>query len=183
MAKRSSYVSSLSPEYALLGFLAKQPAHGYDLHHRLLAELGQVWHIPQSQLYNLLKRLEKQGDIAASIEEQHGLPDRRIFHLTEQGKQRFEGWMKTPSGSSVRAIRVEFLTRLYFAQQQDSELAVRLIQAQRQETRLGLDQLEQKLNSLPPEQIINRLGLELRIRQLTSVLDWLEECRIVLGDA
>ncbi len=183
MPKRSSNVSSLSPEYALLGFLAKQPAHGYDLHQRLQAELGQVWHIPQSQLYNLLKRLEKQGDIAASVVEQHGLPDRRIYQLTEQGRKRFARWMETPSGSSVRAIRVEFLTRLYFAQQEDPEWAASLILGQMVETQRGMSQLHRKLDNLPTEQIINRLGVELRVRQLASVLEWLEECRIILGDA
>ena len=30
------------------------------------------------------------------------------------------------------------------------------------------------------EQLFNRLGLELRIRQLSSAIDWLHECRRVL---
>jgi hypothetical protein len=37
--------AALSPEYVLLGFLNQQPAHGYDLHERMEAELGQIWHI------------------------------------------------------------------------------------------------------------------------------------------
>ena len=36
--------AALSPEYVLLGFLNQQPAHGYDLHERIEAELGQIWH-------------------------------------------------------------------------------------------------------------------------------------------
>jgi DNA-binding PadR family transcriptional regulator len=183
MSKRSTYVSALSPEYAVLGFLAQQPAHGYDLHQRLLSELGQVWHIGQSQLYNLLKRLEAQGDIVAALQEQSRLPDRRVFHLTGQGRARFEKWMETPTGSSVRAIRVEFITRLYFARLQNPDLAARLILVQMDETRLGLERLRRKLENLPPEQLFNRLGLELRVRQLNSVLDWLEESRTILDNA
>jgi DNA-binding PadR family transcriptional regulator len=34
------YASALSPEYALLGFLAQKAAHGYELHQRLSNELG-----------------------------------------------------------------------------------------------------------------------------------------------
>lgn len=183
MSKRSTYVSSLSPEFALLGFLARQPAHGYDLHQRLLAELGQVWHISQSQLYNLLKRLETQGDIIASLLEQPRLPDRHVFHLTEQGRARFEKWMETPTGSSVRAIRVEFITRLYFAHLHSPELAANLIQVQMHETRLGLERLRRKIEDIPPGQTFNRLGLELRVRQLSSVLDWLEDCSTLLENA
>ena len=160
----------------MLGFLAWQPAHGYDLHQRLLAELGQVWHISQSQLYNLLKRLEAQGDILAALQEQTRLPDSRVFNLTEQGRTRFEKWMETPTGCSVRAILVEFITRLYFARLQSPESAARLILVQMDETRLGLERLRRKMDDLPPGQTFNRLGLELRLRQLSSVLDWLEDC-------
>jgi len=45
----------------LLGFLNQQPAHGYDLHERIEAELGQIWRIGLSQTYNILNRLETQG--------------------------------------------------------------------------------------------------------------------------
>jgi len=166
----------------VLGFLAWQPAHGYDLHQRLLAELGQVWHISQSQLYNLLKRLEAQGDILAALQEQTRLPDRRVFNLTEQGRTRFEKWMETPTGCSVRAIRVEFITRLYFARLQSPESAARLILVQMDETRLGLERLRRKMDDLPPGQTFNRLGLELRLRQLSSVLDWLEDCNALLNN-
>jgi len=180
MSKRSSYVSSLSPEYAVLGFLAQQPDHGYDLHQRLMLELGQIWRLSQSQLYNLLKRLERQGDIVATLQEQPKLPDRHVFHLTERGRQRFEQWLETPTGTSVRAIRVEFLTRLYFARLRSPALAARLIAIQKEETRRGLEWLRTKLEELPPEQVFNRLGLELRVRQLTSVLEWLENCAEIL---
>jgi len=37
--------AALSPEYVLLGFLNQQPAHGYELHQRIEAQLGQIWHI------------------------------------------------------------------------------------------------------------------------------------------
>jgi hypothetical protein len=32
------------------------------------------------------------------------------------------------------------------------------------------------LGDLPAEQTFNRLGLQLRIRQLKSVIEWLREC-------
>ena len=180
MSKRSSYVGSLSPEYAILGFLAQTPAHGYDLHQRLLAELGQVWHISQSQFYNLLKRLENQGDIIGALQEQPKRPNRRVFQLTDPGRARFENWMGTPTGSSVRAIRVEFITRLYFARLESPERAGRLIQVQMEETQRGLVQLCHKLDNIPDNQTFNRLGLELRVRQLSSVLEWLEYCKTTL---
>ena len=77
---KSNYASALSPEYALLGFLSQQQAHGYELHRRLTEELGQVWHVSLSQTYNILTRLERQGYIAGKTFEQEKAPQpARVF--------------------------------------------------------------------------------------------------------
>lgn len=180
MAKKTSYIGALSPEYAFLGLLAFQPAHGYELHQRLETDLGQIWHISLSQTYNILNRLEAKEYIRGETQEQEKLPSRRIFKLSEAGRQRFEKWLRTPSGSSVRAIRVEFTTRLYFAHLMDEKLARRLIETQIAETSAGLARLRGQLAGVSEDQVFNRLGLELRIRQLASITEWLEECRRVL---
>ncbi len=181
MPSRKTYASDLSPEYALLGLLARQPAHGYELHQRLASDLGQVWHISLSQTYNILNRLEAQGFIAGALQEQARLPGRRRFRLTAAGRRRFEAWLHALTGSSVRAIRVEFTTRLYFAASISRDLARDLIDAQVAETRRGLERLQHLLAELPDDKAFNRIGLELRVRQLASIVDWLNQCREVLG--
>jgi PadR family transcriptional regulator, regulatory protein AphA len=170
-----SYASALSPEYALLGFLAQKTCHGYELHQRLSVELGQVWHVSLSQVYNILNRLEGQGFIEGVVEEQDKLPARQMYHLTGSGHQRLETWLNTPTGSSVRAIRVEFVTRLYFASMLGEHKTSQLLQAQVEETRSGLKRLEQEMSETPSSQVYNRLGLDLRQRQLRAVLDWLKQ--------
>jgi DNA-binding PadR family transcriptional regulator len=180
MNVRTRYFGSLSPEYALLGFLAEQPNHGYELHQRLVNELGYIWHVSQSQVYNILKRLELGEDISGTVQEQNKLPSRLLYQLTPGGRVRFEAWLNTPTGCSVRAIRVEFLTRLYFASRCSSVNADRLIDSQIEEIRSGLSRLTSLLDVLPPGQAFNRLGLELRITQLSSILEWLERCRIAI---
>src|SRR3970282_1243602 len=89
----AAYASDLSPEYPLLGFLAQQPAHGYELHQRLVADLSQIWRVSLSQTYNILKRLEEQGYITGTVQEQEKLPSRREFHLTPAGRLRFNNWV------------------------------------------------------------------------------------------
>ncbi|HEY3342345.1 MAG TPA: PadR family transcriptional regulator [Anaerolineae bacterium] len=178
---KSTYASALSPEYALLGFLSLRQAHGYELHRRLIDELGQVWHVSLSQTYNILTRLERQGYITRKTLEREKLPARREFELTPSGQRHFEQWLQIPTGCSVRAIRVEFITRLYFASARNSELARDMIQAQVEEVEQGIRRLREALAVLPTGQTFNRLGLTMRIRQLASVLDWLSECQDALG--
>jgi DNA-binding PadR family transcriptional regulator len=179
--EKPSHSSPLSPEYALLGLLAEQPAHGYELHQRLVEVLGQVWRVSLSQTYNILKRLEAQGFIEAGEPEQHKLPARRPFRLTAAGRRRFETWLDSTSGCSVRLVRVEFTTRLFFARQRGPAQVERLVEAQTTATRACLERLQARLAEIPAGQIFNRLGLELRTRQMASVLDWLDECRRALA--
>jgi DNA-binding PadR family transcriptional regulator len=180
-AGKSTYAGSLSPEFALLGLLSRGGAHGYELHQKLTADLGQVWHVSLSQTYNILNRLEENGYIEGELQAQAKLPARRIFRLTLAGRERFVDWLRTPSRSSVRAIRVEFTTRLYFARAHDLALAQALVQKQIDETRAGLERIKAQLAEIPEEQAFNRLGLDLRVRQLGSILSWLENCFAVIG--
>jgi DNA-binding PadR family transcriptional regulator len=166
-----------SPEYALLGFLILQPNHGYDLHRLLIKELGENWHVSQSQTYNILKRLEAQGFIHASIVSQEKLPDLQYLKISPVGRCRFKTWLDTPTGSSARAIRLEFITRLYFTQKLAPEKVQIIIDSQITEVKKMLNRLEGNMEKLPDGINFNRLSLQLRVRQLRSILEWLGECR------
>lgn len=176
MAKNNPHHSgTLSPEMALLGQLYGSPGHGYDLHRKVITELGHVWHLSQSQAYAILKRLEAQGDISAEEIPQEKLPPRQLLHMTQKGRERFLGWLETPSGSSTRVIRLEFVTRLYFLHQYRPEKLAQAFEHQKTEAKTHLQRLENIRAALPAEQIYNRMSLELRLKQLQSVLEWLDE--------
>jgi DNA-binding PadR family transcriptional regulator len=177
MSEKTHHANTRSPEYALLGFLYGQPNHGYALHQQLLTEFGYVWHISQSHTYSILKRLETQGFLSSTTQEQEKLPPRQLLQLTVAGRRRFEDWLQTPSGSSVRAIRVEFITRLYFFQKYFPDRIPAILDGQSAGIQTALARLGTRRKSISTEQIFNRLSLELRIQELRSVRDWLIKCR------
>jgi DNA-binding PadR family transcriptional regulator len=181
MTLNPKHHSCLSPEFTLLGFLYKQPSYGYDLHKQLVTELGFVWHISQSQTYNILKRLENQGDISSTILEQSKLPARQVLHITTKGRERFDKWLDTPTCSSLRVIRLEFITRLFFVQRIAPEKTQHLLDSQSAEINATLTRLELSQANILADQIFNRLSLRLRIQQLHSALNWLDECRKALA--
>lgn len=175
--QKPHHIGTLSPEMALLGLLYGGAGHGYDLHRKVVTDLGQVWHLSQSQAYAILKRLETRGDISAEEIPQEKLPTRQLLQMTAKGREHFLAWLDAPSGGSTRAIRMEFVTRLYFL---NLYFPVRLAQAfdrQRAETQTHIQRLEGMLASLPEEQVYNRMSLDMRLRQLRLTLDWLDECR------
>ena len=176
------HIGNISPEFALLGFLIAGPSHGYDLHQRCNVELGHVWHVSQSQAYAILKRLEQHGDITAHVVEQDKLPARQMLHITAQGRQRFDEWMEEISANS-RSIRLEFLTRLYFARIYKPEKIGQIFEAQCNGIKLTIERLETLLANLPPEQHFNQLSLDLRLRQMQLTQEWMRDIKTKIIDS
>ena len=162
---------------ALLGLLYGKPGHGYDLHRTVLADLGEVWHLSQSQAYAILKRLESQGDIGAKEIQQAKRPARQLLRMTAQGRRPFLKWLATPNGGSTRAIRMEFVTRLYFLRALMPDRVNSAIDQQMGEAALHLERLRRARAALATEKVYSRMSLDLRIRQLEVVLEWLADCR------
>ncbi len=169
--------SGLSPEYALLGFLVQSPAHGYELHQKLIHDLGEIWHVSLSQTYNILTRLEEQGFITGTTQEQEKRPAKRRFRPTSAGRRRFGAWMTSISACSVRAIRVEFMTRLYFLHARNPADALKAIETQIAALQSHIEKLKKRMNESDPQQIFNHMGMSLRIRQLETLVESLDECK------
>jgi DNA-binding PadR family transcriptional regulator len=174
--------SALSPEFALLGLLRLEPGHGYEIHQRLQQELGALWTVHQNQAYNILHRLEAAGYVRSLAPDPGGGARlRRRFHLTLAGRRRFDAWLRRPSGLSVRALRIELLTRLYFARRLDPDLARQIIEAQLAVTRAGIERLRQARPPSAAETALEDLSTDLRLRQLGLAIDWLESLRTPFG--
>jgi hypothetical protein len=72
---------------------------------------------------------------------------------------------------------------LFFAYSRDPDMAVQLVEEQIADTQARLQQLEDIQFTQPTGKIFNQMGLDLRIRQLNSILDWLISCRETLANS
>lgn len=164
--------TEISPEPALLGFLRQSPLHGYDLYKQVMGQLGPVWHLGQSQMYAILKDYEQRGWIRSAMEPQAGRPARKVLRLTPKGSKAFDSWMEQ-SSHGLREFRVDFFTRLFFAQQGGASAVKRLLARQITETQRELDHLRATdPDSQTPS--FARLVHHFREEQLQGVLEWLE---------
>jgi DNA-binding PadR family transcriptional regulator len=177
MKERIPFSSHLSPEFLLLGLLAISPSHGYDLHRQIETDLRYVWRLSLSQVYNVLSRMEKQGLIEGEIQEQEERPDRKRFQLTTDGEERFQTWMDTPVRASAHAVRIAFLSKLYFGLHLPETDLLTLVEQQRSTIEDGLTRSQIRLDELSNANKILTESLRLRIMQLETLLTWLEKCR------
>lgn len=164
--------SSLPLDKVALGFLMSGPAHGYDLHHRVVRELGPVWRIGMGHLYNALRDLEREGQVQSTLIPQADRPPRKIYAITPAGREAFLAWVRQPV-PAVRDIRAEFLAKLYFLRALSLEGWAELVEAQRALLSARLAQLEAQYALTDPEAFYY-LVLDLRLRQTRATLEWLE---------
>ena len=166
-----------SLDYVLLGMLAQQPRHGYDLHKELstLEGLGLVWHIKQAQLYALLEKLESQGYLNSVSISSASHPPRKQYHMTASGRKVFQAWMYAPVEHG-REIRQDFLAKFFFARFYGEETARQVIDAQRTVLDGIKSRMETEGKALPTSQTYEKQVYLFRMKQIQAFIDWLDCC-------
>jgi DNA-binding PadR family transcriptional regulator len=168
-----SRTNDISPQPALLGLLMLQPRHGYELYQEFQRELGRVWRVGRSQLYSQLKQLESAGLVAGETVPQDNRPPRKVYTLTEGGRQAFLDWVQEPT-PYLRDIRVEFLARLYFYRALSLPGLDVFVAEQKAVCRERAGELGARAAGM--DDSYRRLVIEFRQGQLEAVLRWLDRC-------
>jgi len=162
-------------EQVLLGFLMQEPMHGYDLHQQIEADLDEIWYIGISNVYSALKRLEQSSKVKSTLVQQESHPSRKVYTITSAGEQSFLDWLHQ-SITTMRRVRVEFPTKLYFFRALRLENMDDLIAAQEAVCRRYAKRMEQQAAQCSPHDI-NRLAFDFRRRQIEAIINWLQFCR------
>ena len=130
-----------------------------------------------SQLYAQLKQLEEAGLVAAQTEPQKGRPPRKVYSLTDAGREAFFDWVQTPT-PYLRQIRVEFLARLYFFHRLSLEGLEWLVAEQKAVCLLQIEKFDELISS--SDDVYRQVVLEFRRGQLEAVSRWLDRSLEIL---
>src|SRR4051812_42617264 len=103
----------LTGEWAVLGILGAEPAHGFALARRLApsGDVGRVWSLSRPLAYRASAVLQERGLVAPLRSEPGAGPERTILSLTPGGRERLLGWLQEPV-EHVRDIRSSLLLKL-----------------------------------------------------------------------
>jgi DNA-binding PadR family transcriptional regulator len=97
--------------HAILAALNDCPCSGYDLAKRFDGSVGFFWNATHQQIYRELNKLEEQSQITAQLVEQEHRPDKKIYTLTEAGKDMLRAWIETPS--SISPTKDDLLVKIF----------------------------------------------------------------------
>lgn len=106
------------PDETILGLIAANPQHGYQILDQFTSQdkLGWVWNMSTSQVYAVLNRLEKNLLINGNKVIQKDAPAKKEYSITPTGSERMHAWLYDPAPSSnIRWVRIDFSSKLYIA--------------------------------------------------------------------
>ncbi|MGV9558916.1 PadR family transcriptional regulator [Streptomyces sp. NPDC003401] len=101
----------MSLKYAVLAALLEGEASGYELSKVFDVSLANFWPATPQQLYRELERLAGDGLVAARVVRQERRPDKRMFTLTEAGREDLRAFAAAPPRRPT-AVRDELLIKV-----------------------------------------------------------------------
>jgi DNA-binding PadR family transcriptional regulator len=129
----------------LLGFLMRQGMTGYDLKKAFSMSFSFFSGLSYGSIYPALKKMEKLGLISKTVEIQDGAPNRKVYTITEAGRNAFLESLRTPLAPERH--KIGFLMKLFFFAYLPPEER-KAIAARQLET---IEQLHSLLKSFRPE--------------------------------
>jgi len=164
----------MSLKFGILGLLAEQPLHGYDVKNRFESLLGGSWDVNIGQVYTTLQRLERDGLIEADGER----GDRRklAYRLTPAGRQSLDDWLTQPE-SEPQQLREEIYVKLLLSARLADGKLDQLLAAQRRvylQRLKDLAELEQRARQAGRDDLV--LLFKGALLHTEADLKWTDAC-------
>jgi DNA-binding PadR family transcriptional regulator len=118
----------VSLKYGILGLLAAQPLHGYEVKSRFEEMLGGTWEVNIGQVYATFQRLER-DDLIAAVGER-GDRGKLAYRLTDAGRRSLEEWLEAPE-AEPQQMREEVYVKLLLGNRLGNGSLERLVVRQR----------------------------------------------------
>ncbi|MEA5422581.1 PadR family transcriptional regulator [Synechococcus sp. CCY9202] len=96
--------------HTILTVLSEKPASGYDISKQFEETVVCYWKATQQQIYRELGKMEQQGWVCCQVVPQLGKPDRKVYAITETGRQELSRWSAEPTWPTP--IREDLLVRV-----------------------------------------------------------------------
>lgn len=175
----------MSVKYGLLGMLAKKPQHGYELKRTFEQLTGGFWELNYGQIYQSLDRLSEEGYVSYTTQQEESVPDKKVYAITESGRQALKEWLANPEEPRPRPLRDELFIRLAVMSSKDVSPMLGLISEHRAvylEKMQALTQAKRELakskreRATSSDDLIEELLVDVALFHAEADVKWLELC-------
>lgn len=170
-------------KHGILGLINYTAMTGYELKEVFEDSLNYFWTAQTSQIYRELQALEKNGWAKSTLVEQSGKPDKKIFHITENGKEELLRWLAQDDVGFT--MRTPLLMKVFFLGEKSVEENLNFFRGFRQMIEKYLEGLQMATgNAELYSNIIDagqkalywEMTLDYGKRSMKMYLDWVDEC-------
>jgi PadR family transcriptional regulator AphA len=173
--------SAVSIRHFILGLLTRQPMSGYDIK-RFLKSLSWLIDSPSfGSLYPALHALLEDGLVTVEILSRQDKPPRKIYTITEKGRQALQEWMDRPiaPGVSLKA----FVMRLILASNLSHASLIAYLEQRHNQVATHQLALEQTAQATDDDMDLGeRLALDYGLAVAAAELAWLDRALTQLSE-
>jgi DNA-binding PadR family transcriptional regulator len=166
--------------HAIMALLVEYPYSGYDLSKELNDCVNCFWTASHQQIYSELAKLESKSWVISKAFHQENRPDKKLYFLTEQGRQHLIEWIFQPS--IITGIKEDLLVKTLVGYLVPHEIILRELETRCQfhlEKLAFLQSQEQEIllnfQKLSPETKFHYLILRRGIHYHTGWIAWCGE--------
>lgn len=171
----------MSLMHAILGFLSERAMTGYDLKTTAFDQsINHFWPADQAQIYRTLDKLAEQGLVTSQIEPQQDRPNRKVYAVTEAGREELARWLLI--GHALPAHREPCLIQLFFGSNLSNAQLIAHLEGQLHQHEELLRLYEQiEVDACPDPAVdraleLRRMTLDLGMLQEKAYIEWATRC-------
>jgi DNA-binding PadR family transcriptional regulator len=170
---------------SLLGVLSLGPKSGYQMRHFIEQSTGNFWTESFGQIYPALKQMLSDGLVEVASQEGAGPTAKRVYRITEAGREHLRAWLEVPTRPQVR--RHELLLKVFFSDQVEAGVVAQHVQAEHRRHAESLAKYVAKLEMLERDYASHpglpfwRMTLRYGMAESRMVMAWCEETLQELG--
>jgi PadR family transcriptional regulator AphA len=165
--------STVSIRHFILGLLTRQPMSGYDIKRFLKRQSWLIDGPSFGSLYPALHSLLENGLVTVEVIPRDDKPPRKIYTITETGRQVLGEWMDQPTSSGV-SLKA-FLMRLILASNLSYDRLITHLEQRHAQVTTHQLALEQSAGGMDEgADLGDRLALEYSLAVATAELAWLD---------
>ncbi|MDR1351864.1 MAG: PadR family transcriptional regulator [Treponema sp.] len=140
----------MSLKHGLLALLNHKPSSGWELDKMFHDSLDFFWQAQTSQVYRELNAMEKQGWLSSELVYQTNKPNKKLYTITETGKQELQSWLLSfdDAVEEMFHVRNPLLLHLFFAAGISPEKTKEMLESFRARCRESLRSLETAVENI-----------------------------------
>jgi len=175
----------MSLSFGILGLLRYNDKTGYDLANLYKDSLSSFWRAQHSQIHRELNAMEEKGWVVSQVVIQEGKPNKRVFSITDSGREAFNEWIKEPA-NLYQSHNSPLLMQVFFGSAAPEEI-LRVLKNER-DARIAalpahIKKHQENINSYKAtfkngesESVYWQMILDYGVAQAEMMIKWTQNC-------